>query len=218
MTEKNKEKTEEKKQKIDAEEKEVQANEQDVKKEQAGLEEQQNDSEEKIGDNKPETPKTDDKKDVKEKPKKKEEKKIPKKEEAVAIGRNMHISKKHGAYICAFIKNKKIDNAISDLEQVKKMKKIVPFKGEIPHKKGKGMMSGRYPVKAAGLFINVLKGLKGNVIVNGLDLDNTKIYFASSSWSARPMRSGRREGKRTNVILKAKEFMKGEDKKKEEKK
>ena len=140
--------------------------------------------------------------------KKKDEKPKSKKDEAIAWGRNLHMSKKQGVYICSFIKNKKIDVAIRDLEQVKLKKKVVPFKGEIPHRKGKGMMSGRYPVKGAGLLINVLKSLKGNVIVNGLDLDNVGIYFASASWARRPARSDRREGKRTNLLLKAREVNK----------
>ena len=140
------------------------------------------------------------------KPEKKEEKKeIPKKEEAVANGINLHASKKNCMYICRFIKNKTIDFAIKDLEDVIKMKKAVPFKGEIPHRKGKGMMSGRYPVKASKLFINLLKSLKGNVLVNGLDLDRTRISMASASWAARPLRRGGRQFKRTNIILKAKE-------------
>jgi len=148
------------------------------------------------------------KKEAKQETKKEKKKEKPsiKKEEAIALGRNLHISKKHGIYICSFIKKKKIDDAINDLDAVKKFKKAVPFKGEIPHRKGKGIMSGRYPVKGAGLFISVLKGLKGNVIVNGLDLDKTRIYYASANWGSRPMRSKRREGKRTNVILKAKEM------------
>jgi len=140
------------------------------------------------------------------KPEKKEEKKepeIPKKEEAIAKGINLHVSKRHCMYICSFIKNKKIEEAINDLELVMKFKKAVPFKGEVPHRKG--MMSGRYPIKASKLFINVLKALKGNIIVNGLDLDKTRIYLASASWAARPMRSGGRQAKRTNVVLKAKE-------------
>src|SRR5690606_26382521 len=87
-----------------------------------------------------------------------------KKDEAVAMGYSLHLSKKHGMYLCSFIRNKKIDDAISDLEQVVKLKKAVPFKGEIPHRKGKGMMSGRYPVKGSGMFISMLKGLRGNVI------------------------------------------------------
>jgi len=149
------------------------------------------------------------KKEEPKKKKKKDVKLVPKKEDAVARGVNLRMSKKHAVYICSFIKDKKIDDAILDLEEVKKMKLVVPFKGEVPHRKGKGMMSGRYPVKAAGLFINVLKALKGNSLVNGLDLDKTRIYFASGSWASRPLRSGSRQGKRTNLILKSKEILGG---------
>src|SRR3989338_2539166 len=55
-----------------------------------------------------------------------------KKTEAVARGVSVRASKRHCMYICSFIKGKKIDAAIADLEQVIKIKKIVPFKGEIP--------------------------------------------------------------------------------------
>jgi large subunit ribosomal protein L22 len=158
---------------------------------------------EKGGGEKPEE-KKDDKKHSKKK--QAEVKPVVKKDEAVATGRSLHASKKQCMYICDFIKGKGIDNAIEELEEVIKMKKAVPFKGEIPHRKGKGMMSGRYPVKAAGLFINVLKGLKGNIIVNGMDLDKSVIYFGSANWAARPMRSNRRQAKRTHVVLKAKEM------------
>ena len=161
--------------------------------------------------------KTEEKKEIKEDKKdaekketgkdKKVEEKLPKKDEAIAFGKSFHISKKQGMYICSFIKNKKIDDAIKDLKEVILMKRAIPFKGEIPHRKGKGMMSGRYPVKAAGLFINLLKSLKGNVLVNGMDLDKSRIKMASANWAARPMRSNRREGKRTNVILKAREIL-----------
>ena len=148
-----------------------------------------------------------DKKEEKKISKKKEEEKLPKKDEAIAFGKSFHISKKQGMYICSFIKNKKIDDTIKELGEVILMKRAVPFKGEIPHRKGQGMMSGRYPVKAAGLVINLLKSLKGNILVNGMDLDKTRINFASSSWATRPMRSNRREGKRTHIILKAKEIL-----------
>jgi ribosomal protein L22 len=142
---------------------------------------------------------------------KKEEKKdtkkveIKKKEEAIANGISLPISKKHAMYIGRFIKGKKIDDALADLEKVVKLKKAVPFKGEIPHRKG-NMERGRYPVNAAKYFINLLKGLKGNVITNQMELDDTKIYLISPSWASRPMRRGGVSAKRTNVIIKAKEF------------
>lgn len=159
----------------------------------------------------PKTQYPDNKGGAAEKPEKKEKKKsvpVIKKEDAVARGSAVPISKKQAMYICKFIKNKEIDQAISDLTKVIMLKQAVPFKGEIPHRKGKGMMSGRYPVKASRYFINLLKALKGNAIVNGLELEKTRIAEASASWAARPMRTRSRSAKRTNVILKAKEVKK----------
>lgn len=158
--------------------------------------------EEKVVETKVEN-KTETKAEVKKEVKAKVE--IPKKEEAVARGLGIHASKKQSMYICSFIKYKKIDEAIRDLELVVKLKKAVPFKGEIPHRKGKGMMSGRYPVNASKLFIQLLKGLKGSVIVNGLDLDKTIIVEAVASGASRPMRSEGTQGKRVNVTIKARE-------------
>jgi len=142
-------------------------------------------------------------KEEKSSPPKKEQQIVSKKDLAIAHGRNFHASMKNCSYICRFIKNKSIDTAINDLEEVIKMKKPVPFKGEIPHRKGKKMMSGRYPIKAAKMFINLLKSLKGNVLVNQMDLDKTKITIASASWAERPMKSGGRKFKRTNILVKA---------------
>jgi large subunit ribosomal protein L22 len=146
------------------------------------------------------------KKDGKKSKKKVEEKPKIKKEFAFARGRSLHISKKQGMYICSFIKGKKMDDAVEDLQEVMLYKRAIPFKGEIPHRKGKGMMSGRYPIKAIGLFINILKALKGNSLVNGLDIDRTIVYSASANWAARPARRGNKQAKRTHVFLKAKEF------------
>ncbi len=147
--------------------------------------------------------KKEEKPEVKEPAKEKEE--VSKKDEAVVNGSGLRASKKHCMYICSFIKNKTIDSALSDLDQVIKMKRAIPFKGEIPHRKGKGMMSGRYPVRASKQFIYLLKALKGNLIVNGLDPDKARITIASASWASRPMRSRGRQAKRTNVILMARE-------------
>ena len=129
-----------------------------------------------------------------------------KKEEAIARGMNLHASKKHCMYICRFIKNKTVDSAILELEQVIKFKKPIPFKGEIPHRKGKGIMAGRYPVKTAAFIIKLLKGLKGNIIVNGLDPEKARIYLTTSNWASRPVRREGRKAKRANVVLRAKEI------------
>lgn len=138
---------------------------------------------------------------------KKAEQKITKKDEAVAKGFDMPLSKKHCMYICSFIKGKKIDNAIKKLEEVRLLKRAVPYKGEIPHRRGR-MMSGRYPVKASTYFINMLKALKGNVLVNGMDLDKTRITFASANWASLPSKRGGARFKRSHVTLKATEAKK----------
>lgn len=126
-----------------------------------------------------------------------------KKNEALARGRSIPVSKRQCMYISNFIKNKKIDDAILDLEKVIKFKKVVPFKGEIPHRKG--MMSGRYPIKASKIFIKILKGLKGNALVKGLDLEKARIILASANWASRPRRREGTTAKRTHVLIKAME-------------
>jgi len=150
--------------------------------------------------------KTEEQKKTESKETKKPEVKKVKKEEAIANGSSMRVSKKHSMYICNYIKNKSVDSSINYLQEVIKFKKVIPFKGEIPHRSQDGVMSGRYPISASKEFIYLLKALKGNIIENGLDLDKSRIYYASASWASRPSRSGGRSGKRTNVILKAKEF------------
>ena len=149
--------------------------------------------------------------------KKEEKKQITKKDEAIAYSSGVHMSMKQGTHISRFIKFKTIDKAIADLEQVILLRKIVPFSGEIPHRKGKGMMSGRYPVDASKIFIGTLKSLKGNCIANGLDLDNAKIYFASVNFASRPMRRGGRKSKRANILVKAKEMKESKKESKETK-
>jgi len=140
-----------------------------------------------------------------------QEKPKAKKEQAIARGLNLHASKKHCMYICSFIKNKPIEQSLKELQEVISMKRAIPFKGEIPHRSQKGIMSGRYPVKVSGQFIYILKALKGNIISGNMDLDKARITEASASWASRPQKRGGMRFKRTNVILKAKEIQ--EDKK-----
>lgn len=136
---------------------------------------------------------------------KKDKKKIekPKKTEAIVNTHNLPISTKHSIAICKFIKNKKIENVIKDLEQVLVKKKAVPMKGEIPHRKGK-IMSGRFPKKATEHFIKMLKSLSSNVSAN--ELEDVIIVEAIANIGSRPYgRFGRIRKKRTHVKIKAKQ-------------
>lgn len=127
-----------------------------------------------------------------------------KKELALARAPSVHMSKRHGMYICSFIKGKKIDKAISELEEVIILKRAVPFKGEIPHRKG-NMMSGRYPVAAAKIFIPMLKNLKGAVLFNNMDITKTRISSAYANFAPRPQRRGGMKGKRAYITIEARE-------------
>lgn len=136
---------------------------------------------------------------------KKEEKKEPqklkiKKTEAVVNALSLPLSTKQSVAICKFIKGKKIERAISDLEQVFVAKKVIPMRGEIPHRKGKGIMSGRYPKKASEQFIKLLKNLSANASVN--ELNNPIISNAIANNASRPHgKFGRVRKKRTHVKI-----------------
>ncbi|MFW6283204.1 MAG: uL22 family ribosomal protein [Minisyncoccales bacterium] len=109
------------------------------------------------------------------------------------------ISTKDSISICRFIKNKSIDNAINNLEEVLNKKRAIPMKGEIPHRKGR-IMSGRYPKKASEVFIKALNSLKANSENNGIK--EPIILSAIANFASRPMgKFGRTKKKRTHIYL-----------------
>ena len=135
-------------------------------------------------------------------PPKKEIKKI-KKETAIVNAKSVSVSAKHSQNICRFIKNKSIEKALKDLEDVLLHKKAIPMKGEHPHKKSiKKIASGagRYPENATKHFVKLLKSLSANVNVN--NLDNPIIKTAFSNIASRPRgRFGRWQRKRTHITI-----------------
>ena len=139
--------------------------------------------------------------EVKKETKKTEEKKL--KTEAVVNARDLGISTKHSIAICNFIRGRKIEEASSLLQEVVNMRRAVPMRGEIPHRKGR-MMSGRYPVKAAQQFIKLLKQLAANAVVNEIDLEKARIECKADKASCPYKKGGRMRAKRTHVMLKLK--------------
>lgn len=145
------------------------------------------------------------KKDEKEGEKKKEEiepkeKEEKEKTEAVVNVSNLGISTKHSIAICNMIRGKKIETALEKLQLAVNEKSPIKMRGEIPHRKG--MMSGRYCVKAASQFIKLLKSLQANANINGLE-GELIIKKAIANTASRPYkRFGRGRFKRTNVYLK----------------
>ncbi len=93
-----------------------------------------------------------------------------------ALGKELHISKKHAHEIASAIKGMKVHVARGFLEDVTELKQAVPYKRyvkSVPHRKG--MCTGRYPQKAAKEFLKVLKNAESNATYKGLDAQNLKI-------------------------------------------
>ena len=127
-----------------------------------------------------------------------------KKTEAIVRGMNLPISSKQSFAICKFIKNKEINRAINELEEILAHKRALPMKGEIPHRRGKGMMSGRYPQNSVKEFIKLLKSLNANATAN--EMSNPFICEAQGNFASRPFgRFGRVRKKRSHVTILAKE-------------
>lgn len=93
-----------------------------------------------------------------------------------AMGKELHISRKHAHNIATALKGMKLGNAREFLENVVSLEQAVPykrFKRNIPHRKG--MCAGRYPQKAAKEFLSVLKNAESNAVYKGLDSENMRI-------------------------------------------
>lgn len=127
---------------------------------------------------------------------------------------SMPVSTKVAGSICKFIKYKPIKTAIADLEEVTKLKKAVPMKGEIPHRKGK-IMSGRFPKRAAEEFLVIVKSLQSNA--NNFDMEEPVISEAIANLASRPFaKGGRARKKSTHVKIVAMEKKEIKQKRKKE--
>lgn len=135
---------------------------------------------------------------------KKEEKQKPVLHRCItAAGKDLPISTKHAIAICRFIRNRKVDDAVSILQDVSNLKKAVPMKGELPHRKG--MDSGRYPKNASNAFIRLLKNLKANASNLGVDASSLVIHAKSNLASRRRFSRRAKFFKRTDVFIELKQ-------------
>ncbi len=128
-----------------------------------------------------------------------------KKTEAVVYGKDLPISTKHSIAICDFIRGKTVEKAVSEISEVLRFKRAIPMKLEIPHRKGKGMERGRYPINAVKQFIKLLKQLTANAIVNEMELEKCRIECKADRASRPYKRFGSGRFKRSHVTLKLKE-------------
>ncbi len=96
--------------------------------------------------------------------------------------REKTISHKHAREIAVAIKGMSIEKARDYLQAVVNLERAVPFRryhNEVGHKPDTGVMSGRYPEKAATEFSRLLDNLESNAEYRGMDLDRLKIINAT---------------------------------------
>jgi large subunit ribosomal protein L22 len=97
--------------------------------------------------------------------------------------REKSVSHKHAREVAKMIKGLSIEKARDYLQEVISMKRAVPFrryKNEVGHRSDTGVMSGRYPRKAATEFLKLLDNLEANAEYKGMDLDRLKIVGANT--------------------------------------
>ncbi len=96
--------------------------------------------------------------------------------------REKKISHKHAREITVAIKGLTIEKARDYLQSVVAHKRAIPFgryKNQVGHRSDPGVMSGRYPEKAATEVLKLLDNLESNAEYKGMDIDRLKIINAT---------------------------------------
>ena len=140
---------------------------------------------------------------------------------ASAKSTNLPISTKHSIELSHYLRYTQTSFAKRFLEEVLEMKQAVPFtrfNRDMGHKPG--MAAGRFPLKAAGQFLRLIKAVESNAQQRGLDTANLKITKILANRAAEPFTGGRlrRSTKRTHLEIEVQEKAKKKTDKKEPKK
>ena len=111
---------------------------------------------------------------------------------AKAQGVELRIKFKHAIEICAAIRGRRVEDAISFLEKVIDGKALVPFKKTKTHgghKKGLDKWPyGKQPVKATRVVLEVLKSARSNAEFRGLNLESCVVISAVALRSRKTLR------------------------------
>jgi large subunit ribosomal protein L22 len=107
-------------------------------------------------------------------------------------GREVDVSPKAAVEICRKLRGMRLDAAKELLEAVAVKKRAIAYrryKKEVPHRSlDEGWYAGRYPVKAAKLFLFLLEELEANAEYKGLDVDRLRIVHAASQRGSKTQR------------------------------
>jgi large subunit ribosomal protein L22 len=104
---------------------------------------------------------------------------------ARAKANEVDISPKHAFEIARFIKRMRTDDAIEYLNRVVALEKAIPLRcyhKKVPHRHGLARWhTGRYPQKAAKVYIRLLNAAQKNAEYIGLDAANLKIVHVQAN-------------------------------------
>ncbi len=112
-------------------------------------------------------------------------------------------STKQAIEVCNALRGKRLDKAMSYLEDVIVLKQAVPmkrFNRDMGHRKS--IAAGRYPIKASTHILDLLKSANANAQEKGLSTADLFVDHIVANRASRPWRAGRhvrRKGKRTHV-------------------
>ena len=133
---------------------------------------------------------------------------------AAARGTGLNISPKAAREVCKALKGMDLEKAKNYLGRVIEMNQAVPFKrhdGKVGHRRGKGMSTGRYPVKTAAAILKVIESAGKNGEAIHIDIENWRILHIATSRGTRfesrfPRARGRatpkmRESANVEVVL-----------------
>ena len=100
-----------------------------------------------------------------------------------AIGRDMNVSFKDVVMISDAIRGMKVSKAIAFMNDVIALKRSVPyrrFRVGIGHRSGRQPKIGKYPKKAAGHVLAVLRNLEANAEFRGYDAERMKLVHVQA--------------------------------------
>jgi len=124
-------------------------------------------------------------------------------------GHELHVSPRHCVELCRELRGKSLEEAKAYLNEVAKLQTPVPFKRHssgVGHRSGiRGWDAGRYPQKAAGEILKVLKSAEANAEYQGLDTDRMQVVHmlarrGRSLDGRMPRAMGRATAKNTETV------------------
>ncbi len=141
---------------------------------------------------------------------------------ARVLGKSLPVSTKESVMICNALRHKRVKRCLALLQNVIEQKEAIPytrFNRDTAHRPGK-MAAGRYPEKACGEILALLKSAIANAQFKGFNTENLEVTHVCAHRASRPFRFGRqrrRQMKRTHVEIVLQEGQKESKKSKEEK-